>query len=490
MKRRTKIALGVLLGLALGAGWHIHRWGQPVPPAYERVAPGHYRLLAGAETIYVAEDADGDGTIDRVYPEGAPARGFRRPAPGDANSRWLIVCLDGVPYAELKALWNEGYFREFFSPSESIAPFPSDSETALTDAFHADPAPGYEHLYFNRAENQLRGGMRATLTEEQIPYLALLDYDMGGLFKGITYFLPRKSYRADLGRLRQRFLESNEKIYLAHIASSDSLYHIFSREEMRALLVEVDSLLRELYYASAGKLRITLFSDHGNSLVTSRPVPLQTFLAEHGWRLTSSLAGPRDVAVPAYGLVGFMAVYCQPAAVRALARTLAEMEGVDLVVTATDGGVAIESRRGRAQLDWTPNGEQFRYRTEQGDPLALEPLLAQLARAGKMSSDGYVADADLFAATARHRYPDPAYRLREWARNHVRNRADILVSFAPGYHQGSRVFDRIVTLQSAHGSLDRAQSTGFAMSTDGPLPRVLRSQDLLPADLSKHKHTP
>ncbi|MFQ5925954.1 MAG: hypothetical protein ACE5MH_00785 [Terriglobia bacterium] len=490
MKRRTKIALGLLLGLALWVGWHIQRWGQPIPLAYERVAPGRYRLLASARTIYVAEDADGDGTVDRVYPEGAPERGFRRPTPGDAHARWLVVCLDGVPYAEMQALWEEGYFREFFRPVPVISPFPSASGLALTALFHTEPVAGYEDSYFDRARNRFAGGPLKTTTLADIPYLELLDYDMPGYLRGPAYLLPVKSYRADLGRLRKRFLASREKVFIAHLASTDSIYHVLQREQARALLVEVDSLLRELYYSSAGNLRITLFSDHGNSLLASQPVLLRAFLAEHGWRLTSALEGPRDVAVPAYGLIGFMAVYCQPAAVPELARTLAEMEGVDFVVTTTDSGVAVRSRRGRAQLDWTPDAQQFRYRAEEGDPLVLAPLLAELGRAGKVTPDGYVADADLFAATAQHRYPDPVYRLREWARNHVRNRADILVSFAPGYHQGNKIFEQLVTLQSAHGSLDRAQSTGFAMNTDGPLPPVLRAGDLLPAELFEPKHTP
>lgn len=485
MTRRTKIILGLLAALALAAAWQVHRWGQPLPRAFEPLAPGRYRAVSSSQTIYSAQDTDGDGTVDIVFPEGAPERGFRRPAATHPNARWLILCLDGVPHREMKALWEEGYFREFFAPSELISPFPSDSETSLSDVFHAAPVPGYEHRYFSRAENRLRGGASATLTPTHISYLRLLDYDMPGIFKGPTYILPRKSYRADLGRLRRRFLASNQKIFLAHIASSDSLYHVLSREEMRRLLHEVDSLLRELYYASGGKLRVTLFSDHGNSLVPSRPVLLEKHLAAGGWRLTDRLTAPRDVVVPAYGLVGFLAVYCQPEAVEEVAQTLAAIDGVDLAVYAKATGVVIESRRGRARLEWTPDGQRFRYRPETGDVLELAPLLADLAEDGKASREGFVSDADFFLATARHSYPDPAYRLWQWATNHVENRADILVSLAPGYYYGSGIFARIVTLQGTHGALDRAQSLGFAMSTDGPLAPVVRSRDLLPETLRR-----
>lgn len=487
MKQRSKIVLSVLAALLLALAWRIYTWGEPIPAAFESVGPGRYRAMGAAGTIYVAGDTDGDGTADRVYPEGKPEHGFRRPAANDSDTRWLILCLDGVPYAEVKALWDAGHFREFFSPSELTSTFPSESETALTELLHAEPVPGYEHRYFSRTENRLRGGIGPTLTGENIPYFTLLDYDMPGILKGFNFTLPRKGYRADLGRFRKRFVESNAKIFLAHLASTDALYHVLTREEMRMLLLEVDSVLRELYYTSAGKLRILLLSDHGNNLVASRPVPLRRFLQARGWRLRDSLETPRDVAVPAYGLVGFMAVYCQRESVQELAHTLIKLEGVDFLVHRMENGVAIESPRGRAVLGWTPDGKQFRYRVESGDPLALAPVLAKPKAAGKITREGYVSDADLFVATARHVYPDPGYRLWQWAENHVRNPADIMVSLLPGYHYGRPAFERFVTLLSTHGSLERAQTLGFAMSTDTPLPPLLRSGDLLPADLTKSR---
>src|SRR2546430_12591817 len=44
---------------------------------------------------------------------------------------------------------------------------------------------------------------------------------------------------------------------------------------------------------------------------SSRIAPLEKFLQQRGWRLRNRLEGSRDVAVPAYGLIGFIAVYCQ-----------------------------------------------------------------------------------------------------------------------------------------------------------------------------------
>lgn len=503
MRRPGKILLTLLTAL-LGLGgllaWRIHTWGQPVPLVYRRIAASpadaesgrsytYLRLGAapGEPKRFVALDPDGDGTMDLVLTEGSTTTSFARPQADDSQARWLVVCLDGVPYQVLLSLWEEGYFREFFRPVPVISTFPSDSETALSDIFHSGPVPGYEHRYFDRNRNRLTGGAFLTLTEENIPYLALLDYDMGGMFKGLAYALPRKSYRADLGRLRKRFLASQEKIYLAHIASVDSLYHILRPEEMLPLLREVDSLLRELYFDARGRLRITVFSDHGNSLAESRPVPLAEALAAHGWRLRGSLRKPRDVVVPAYGLVGFLAAYCAPEERAALARILAQTEGVDLAVYQEADAVVVESARGRARLRWREEGTAFQYQPLTGDPLQLSPLWAKLRQEGKVDGQGWVADADLLRTTRNHLYPDAGSRLREWATNHVRNRADVLVSLKPGYHYGSSLFQRIVHIYSTHGALDRAQTLGFMMSTDGPLNGAVRSRDLLPKNLAEDK---
>lgn len=493
------LALVAILGMALAI--RVYTWGRPLPVVYKQVS----RTPADAESgrsvaylrsaskgggnRYVAVDSDNDGTVDVVLREGA-LESFPRPHPDDPDARWLVLCLDGVPYGELAALWEEGYFREFFRPVPLISPFPTASGVALSEAFHTDPVRGYEDGYFDIEDNRLVRGELATTTGEKIPYLELLDYDMPGYLKGPAYILPHRSYRADLGRFKNRFRQSEQKVYLAHIATSDSLYHILPRDEMRRLLAEVDSLLRELYFEAGGQLRITVFSDHGNSLARGKPVPLRSHLADAGWRLGERCGEPRTVVVPAYGLMGFFAVYCAGEQKVELAAHLAQLTGVDLVVYATADGVVIENSEGSARLSWNSDASALRYQVESSDPLQLTDILGRLAAEKKMDADGWVSDADLLAATRNHDYPDPAFRLWQWATNHVHNRADLVVSLEPGWHQGSRTFERIVTMLSTHGSLDSSQSLGFAMSTDGPLEGTLRSGSLLPDDLERRKTGP
>jgi hypothetical protein len=500
MRLRYKVLLTLLSVLAVLSGalaWRIYTWGRPLPVAYRPIAV----MPAGEESgrsvtylrkgspgkaarRYVAFDTTGDGSVDLVLREGT-LESFSRPSADDAEARWLILCLDGVPYAEMLSLWEEGYFREFFRPVPLIAPFPSASGIALTTAFHTGPVQGYEDGYFDVKSNRLAGGALTTTTGEDIPYLKLLDYDMPGYFKGPTYVLPHKSYRADLGRLRQRFLASGDRLFLAHIASSDSLYHILPAAEMRRLLVEVDALLRELYFDAEGKLRITLFSDHGNSLVQSRAVPLKDHLAARGWRLSDRCGEARQVVAPAYGLLGFFSLYCAGNGKGELASHLARMEGVDLVVYRDAGSVVIENAQGQARLSWNQQATQFRYQPLTADPLALSEILAALEEEGRVGAEGWAQDADLFEATSNHLYPDPAHRLWQWGVNHVRNPGDLVVNLRPGYHYGSSTFNRIVRLLSTHGGFDRHQTLGFATSTDRPLAGPIRSQDLLPAELAQ-----
>lgn len=475
IRRRRVVALLLLL-LGGYVAWHIHRWGQPVPQRFLPIGQHRWQSVDGGEIE--AADLDGDGTYDRF----ARRSGFfLRPAAGAPASRRLIVCLDGVPYPVVRELWDQGHFREFFPPVEMVSTFPSDSEVALTALLHAAPAPGYENRYFDRKRGQVAGGIAVTLAQSA-PYLKKLDYDEPAPFKGIHFLLPRKSYRADLGRLRKRFLASPAGVYLAHISTTDGLYHVFRPAEARALLLEAEALLRDLYFGAGGKLRLLLFSDHGNNLAPSRPAPLRQSLERAGFRVKSRLDEPRAVALPQFGLVSFAAVYAQPPAVPELARVLAATEGVEAVVYVAAGQVRVLTQGGEAAIEADRDGAQFLYRAQRGDPLRLLPAWEQLRQGGRLDAAGFAREEDLFAATLGGPYPDALFRIVEGAREprkYLGNPADLLVSLADGYYSGSGFFEKFVRLQSTHGGLGRGSTLGFAMTTDAPFPRAVRYNELL-----------
>jgi hypothetical protein len=513
---RLSTRLTLLIAIAVGIGLQIYFWGGPIRPVYRIVeapagtpgAAAQWTMVRGGRNPqrWIATDTDGDGTWDEfTTPQGT----FMRPGLGTSPARWLVVCLDGVPLAAMQSLWDRGHFREFFRPTATISTLPSDTETALTEVLHAAPVPGYEHRYFDRAANRLRGGVAVTLTGSGIPYIRALDYDAPGWAKILPYILPRKTYLADVGRFRVRFLASSSPVFVAHIASSDALLHVETMKEFEPLIADFEKALSELYFDARGNLGVLVFSDHGNTLTPSRPAAVETLLAGHGWRIRESVDGPRDVAIPAYGLVGFAAIYCQPAAIDTLAEDLRALEGADVIVSRhpianseaqaqgqTHERAAIDSdlqatirtagSPATADLTWSSDGQRYRYQARNGDPLGLTPVFTALRAAGKVDEGGFASDADLFAATSLALLPDAAARIRLWATNHVRNRADIVVALKPGYYHGAASLGHAVDLAGTHGGLDTSSSLGFAMATY-PLARATRLGDLIPANLLAHQ---
>jgi hypothetical protein len=513
---RLSTRLTLFIAIAAGIGLQIYLWGGPIRPVYRIVeAPAGTLGAATQWTIvragrnperWIATDTNGDGTWDEFT---TPGGTFVRPGLGTPPARWLVVCLDGMPLAAMQALWDRGHFREFFRPSATISTLPSDTETALTEVLHAPPVPGYEHRYFDREANRLRGGVAVTLTGSGIPYIRALDYDAPGWAKILPYVLPRKTYLADVGRFRVRFLASSAPVFVAHIASSDALLHVETMKEFEPLLAEFEKVLSELYLDARGTLGVIVFSDHGNTLTLSQPAPVETLLAAHGWRIRGSVDGPRDVAIPAYGLVGFAAIYCRPAAIDSLAEDLRALDGADVIVSrhpvsnadpqpnrrpgidaAIDGELTATIRtagsHATADLTWSSDGKRYKYETREGDPLGLTPVFAALRAAGKLDEAGFARDADLFAATSLALLPDSAARIRLWATNHVRNRADIVVSLKPGYYHGAASLGHAVDLAGTHGGLETSASLGFAMATY-PLAPATRLGDLIPANLLAHQ---
>jgi hypothetical protein len=428
---------------------------------------------------------------DLVAPLNAPdssavTHGLSGIASSSAPKRWLVICLDGVPLSVMQSLWDRGHFHEFSRPGAVISSLPSDTETAMTEALHTKPAPGYEQGYFDRALNKMAGGPALTISGTGIPYIQRLDYDTSGWFKIETYAAPMWSYRQDLARFDRKFRRSSAPVFLAHLATTDAVLHIKTAEEAEPLLLEFETLIDRIYRNGDSGLGVIIFSDHGNTQTPSHPPALETLLATRGWQVGQSIHGSRDVVIPAYGLVGFAAVYCRPESIEPLAEDLRGVEGADLIFSHEPNQNAATIRAAdsdaMAQLEWSADGQRYRYRASKGDPLRLASIFDDLRRKGRIDADGYAADEDLFAATESSLYPDAAARIRGWAVSHVRASSDILVSFKPGYDHGPGVLSRIVRLVSTHGGLEQSASLGFVMATY-PVKPYTRLADLIPSKL-------
>ena len=425
-------------------------------------------------------DTNGDGRVDRLE-VGMPVLKVIDLDLQDSQSsrrRKLAICLDGVPYSQMAELWDEGYFREFSRPTRMISTFPSLSDVALTSVMNAGKVPGYENLYFDVRQNRLGGGPFSTLSKARIPYLEILDYDEPGIFKGMAYILPVKTFRADLGRFLGKYQASRGQPFTAHLCSTDALCHVKTKTQFRPYLLEVDALLREIFLSCQGQMEFIVFSDHGNSQVDSRQLDMATALKRNGFTLESSLNGEDSVVIPAFGLVGAIAAYCKPSRSARLAEVLARFEGVDFCAFA-DGGVArIVSTLGTASIDKDQSGK-LRFVNGTGDIIQMSSVLQRMQTSGQLDSNGFASTSAWFLATADHVYPNAVNALYEGVTNHVLNPASVLVSLKDGYHYGSAFFNRLVTLRSTHGSLYTTQMTGFVMRNGPAHERTIHSHEVL-----------
>lgn len=456
-------------------------WGLPLPIQIHLIEKadtnqdGHldtwrFDSNGDGQVDLVEQDSNHDGRVDQIQRSTPKAYVIRlKNDPREfSDLPKLAVCLDGVPYSTMAKLWDQGYFREFSRPIKVISAFPSVSDVALTEVLHTGELPGYENLYYDRKTNKIGGGVISTVSKVGIPYLEAFDYDEPGIFKGLAYFIPIKTFRADLGRFLKHYGESNATSYKAHICSTDSICHLLAPLEFEKYLLEVDTLLRKIYLQHNGKLNFIVFSDHGNAQVPHHRVDIDRFLEEYNFKVESSLRNSSSVVIPAFGLLGAMPVYSQPENTVQLAEVFSHCEGVDFSAYLDGEDVYITSSQGSACILTNETG-LLKYQPQSGDPLNLNEIQRQLVLEGQVDVQGFATQTTWFQATAEHEYPDAVNALVTALKNHVTNRADLLVSFKDGYYYGSQLFEWLVTMKATHGNLRQASMTGFAM-WNGPLP--------------------
>ncbi len=400
--------------------------------------------------------------------------------------RHFVLSLDGVGYALVEEMWRQGHFAFFHRPTRLIAPYPSLTNPAFIEILRpwgALPSPGYEDYYYDPVANAMRGGFwqrfrRSTFIEGT--FRELFDYHPSGWAMTLEYAAPPLSALWDaqlsLRKALAKFRRSSEEVFIAYVSATDPLAHVGGESLVRHFLATVDRKLEQLFLESGGQIHLTLFSDHGNLFARYRRAELQDALRADGFRLGSRLEGERSVVQPRYGLVGCAVFYVAEEQEPRLAEVLSIVPGVDLVAYHRNGMVYIVGPRGRARIErW---GDRYRYLTFVGDPLDMNPILERLRAEGRMDEEGFVADADLFAATHAHRYPDALRRLWESLMGPVRHPASVLVSLDDGYYEGSELLDLFAILRATHGNLRRAQTEGFVLTTIRELPEAVRAADL------------
>lgn len=434
----------------------------------------------------VGERLSADGRIVALYDAAATARWDKSDThvsdvpeirldgipPADRNE--LFIILDSVPYAVVRETRERGRFRFFHPPARVIAPFPVMTDLALAEFFGISPCAGVESAYYDG--ETLTNGYFTYASDENTPWHRFLDYRLNPVMHGTAYLHPRPWFDHELRRIQECFLKQDRQRLTAYCVGTSALGAMYGRNGHQTALVQLDRLCQALLHARRGRIRITLMSDHGHNLVSSRRLPLAEFLSRCGYRVTKQLEKTGDVVVPQFGVVTCAAIHThEPVAV---ARDVVGAEGVDLAAClAPSGEVRVFSRDG-GEARITRRRNAYHYHALAGDPLQLTPILARLREAGRIDADGFIDDETLFQATRDHVYPDAVRRLWRAFHGLIAHTPDVFVSIRDGWHWGSRLMSRTLDLAAAHGSLNRLSSSGFVMTTAGELPPVVRMDRL------------
>jgi hypothetical protein len=390
----------------------------------------------------------------------------------------FVIVLDGVPFELVDELYRQGHFRFFHPPARVICCFPSMTDLALNDMFHTIPCLGCEALYFDRQANRLTDGTAVYLSGRNSRWLERMNYRCSFWWDARAYLNPQALFDHEINGIMRTFRAIKDGEGYAYTVGTAGLGTRGGRAAILKYLRTVDRLCEQIIFERRGRVKITVTADHGHNLTECRRVSFRDVLHAGGYRQAKSLRKPRDVVPIAYGLVMYTAFYTDDPA--GVTNCLVNHEDVEFACHAADDAVVVCDRTGHARITKGETG--FVYDARDADPLKLSPIIDQLRRDGKVSANGEIDGQALFDATVDHYYPDPLARI--WAAFHelVENPPDVIVNLRDGACYGSRFFQAMIgKVASTHGSLNRANSTAFALTMLGELPPALRSHDLLPA---------
>ena len=416
----------------------------------------------------VAYDDDGNGNWDRVYRLGDYA---------DVNVPHLIVLLDSIPFDAVAQRYRSGDFPMFRPPQKVIPPFPSLTEICYSRLLGCPPLPGMVDGYFDRDAQGYADSLSDRIFGERQPWERRLDYTASMFESAQSYLQPRDWYAAELARAKTAFDKSPTRVTIVYLTSASSMLCRFGRPGMDEVLDGIERFCVQLLYERQGAVKITLMADHGHNLMASQNIPLAQILTAAGFHVSDRLEKPEDVVLELHGLVTVTSIRTnRPAAVaRALSSqpeiTLsAYMDGARVMVRSADGLASIDCRDGK-----------LAYIATEGDALGYLPLVAAMKSAGKADQNGFASDADWFAATLDHLYPDAPRRLWDAFHGAVIHPPDLIVTTKDGFCAGRDDFQMFIHMASTHGSLNQVNSATFVMSMTDRVKGPMRTGEMLEA---------
>ena len=411
----------------------------------------------------------------------APAMAECEPWDGD-GPRTLVLALDGVPYRTVERARQEGMFKGWPPTSRMVSTFPSITNVCFTrmfEPFGVEPAPGYEVRYFDVHENDFIGGTPVGYTARAFSWRSYFDIVGAGIGSKITlYTAPGKKLQQELDYIEQGVLASNLQIVFAHIGSTDVLQHIKGDEPNYEFLLKLDGWLTDLKQEHQKRfgvpLRVTLLSDHGNSLDKIHMVNgIQNRLRKNGLNASNRLEQPGDVVASSFGVLGWGSVFTYPEDAERTARALNGHKAIEFIAWHSGPQeIHVLDRKRSARILWKQESGTRRvaYLTDQGDPLRLNHSEAEMQEIGLIDEDGFADDRDWLTYSSTAYYPDVMHRLIEvFLGTHVASQATVFFTLKAGRGWGwkSAHFGSWLTgghLEGTHGAMDADSSLGFYLS--------------------------
>ena len=429
--------------------------------AYDTAGGGRPDYLtfedASGRIVRIGYDATGAGTpADLVDLDKVPV----------AGTPHVILILDGIGYETVEAVRKDGRLRLFHPPSRVISTFPAMTDLALGDAFRCPPCAGYEAVHYDRGKKSIVGGDAEYMSFKNEPWVPRVAYRGGAMMDPLSYLYPGWAFETELGDFRKVLDRRDRLDVAAYFVSTAGLGTRQGLEGQRRVLAGIDRLAEELAQKARGRVKVTILSDHGHTLVRCERIDFRKVLGERGWRAVDRLEKPRDVAVIEYGIVTYAAFATDDRP--GLAAALVEHPGVDLATYPEGERVCVEKKGAKAYVE--RRAAQYRYVPAAGDPLELAPIIEKMKAEKAMDADGFADDRVWFERTLTHKYPDALDRLWRAFNGLVEHPPDVIASLKDGYCAGAT--SRLMWLPyvaSTHGDLERKSSTAFIMSTIGPV---------------------
>jgi hypothetical protein len=419
---------------------------------------------------------------------------FMFTAVGRALPARLVLALDGVAYRDMKALqagitctnfWGKTFQRRAFTDEEGYFPvsrmistFPSASDVAWTDIFGDRPLPGYQRTYYSAAANSIISinGVTTTMEHEH-----QMDWQLqNGFLRAMGYLYSAHTFREEMyGGIAYYWKTTSQRNdYYIYMRASDDAQHL--DRDIFALLCELDGQLQKMrarYKAREGRdLEIVILSDHGHNHAGRGPrIEDAAFLEKAGYHVATAIVGPKDVVLPIVGIESWVELHCAPSETEKLAQRLCQLKGAEVVTATlpnhTNCFLVMNAKGERAEIQWKPAQNFFRYSCQTGDPINYRSVVEALGQDHQLDADGF-AGADVWmAATMTNHYPLAPERIVRGLTRGALNPATILISLDNHYVNDNWFTEkgsRLVTCRSTHGGLDDLCSDGILLSNFTP----------------------